>query len=451
MRSLRTTVALIVAFSVTLSVVGVALVVWFLARYVLLASVDASLSSRLEAGIFLDGEDGSAPILRPPVSGQPSVLVDAVLADGEVLGVDSETFGLPATAEDVRIAESTPGTRALSTRVAPGGAPVRVLTVNVVDGVAGRAMRSLEETNAVLVRLGTALAVVSVAALATGVGLGIAAVRRSTKPLQDVAQAMQSLSRGEAVEDLASGKGTPREIAEVVAATSALQESLARSQEQQQQLVEDAGHELRTPLAALRANVQFAAVTATDETTQASLEAAQTELDELGHLVEDLLLLAARDERVREVVNVDVCEAIDVAIERVMQRTQREITRHCPEHPVVIRVDPVGLAVILGNLLDNAAKHSPPGTPIVVAVAETLDRVEIQVRDGGPGVPASQREAVFGRFHRAPAARGVPGSGLGLAIVASAVDDAGGSITLGEAPEGGLLVEVSLPRVAPLP
>ena len=105
-----------------------------------------------------------------------------------------------------------------------------------------------------------------------------------------------------------------------------------------------AHHELRTPLAALRANVQFAARTASDPMTQESLTAAQAELDELGRLVEELLALAARDEPVREVVEIDIRGAVTAAAERLTRRTQREVTVTVPERPVMAHVDPVGVA-----------------------------------------------------------------------------------------------------------
>ena len=88
MRSLRTTVALIVAVTVARAVAGLAVGVWFLTRSALLGSVDSSLQSRLEAGIFLEPAEDAPPVIRPPISGQPTVLVDAVLADGEVFEVD---------------------------------------------------------------------------------------------------------------------------------------------------------------------------------------------------------------------------------------------------------------------------------------------------------------------------------------------------------------------------
>ncbi len=446
MRSLRTIVALIVAVAVALSVVGLAFGVWFLTRSALLGSVDSSLQSRLEAGIFLEPAEDAPPIIRPPISGQPTVLVDAVLSDGEVFEVDRESFDLPADPEDIRIAESPPGTQAYSTRVAPNGEEVRVLTVAVVDGAAARAVRSLEETQTILVGLASILAVVGLAAVGIGAGIGVLAVRRSTIPLEEVADAMRALTRGESGDAPEARPGAPREVVDVVEATAALQESLRRSQEQQEQLVQDAGHELRTPLAALRANVQFAARTATDATTQESLAAAQAELDELGRLVEELLALAARDEPVREVVELDIRGAVTAAAERLTRRTQRVVTVEVPREPVLLRVDPVGMAEIVGNLLDNAAKFAPAPAPIVAEVRASKDEAVIEVRDGGPGIPEAERATVFDRFHRTPDARAIPGSGLGLSIVASAVADARGTVTLGDAPEGGLLVRVTLPR-----
>jgi two-component system sensor histidine kinase MprB len=446
MRSLRTTVALIVAVAVALSVVGLAVGVWFLTRSALTGSVDSSLQSRLEAGIFLEPAEDAPPVIRPPNSGQPTVLVDAVLSDGEVFEVDRESFDLPADEQDIRIAESPPGTQAYSTRVAPNGEEVRVLTVAVVEGAAARAVRSLEETNTILVGLASILAVVGVVAVGVGAGVGVLAVRRSTSPLEEVADAMRALSRGESVDSPEARPGAPREVVDVVQATTALQESLRRSHEQQEQLVQDAGHELRTPLAALRANVQFAARTANDPTTQESLAAAQAELDELGRLVEELLALAARDEPVREVVELDIRGAVTAAAERLTRRTQREVTVDIPARPVPLRVDPVGMAEIVGNLLDNAAKFAPAPAPIVASVTDGPSAVVIEVRDGGPGIPEAERATVFDRFHRTPQARAIPGSGLGLSIVASAVAAAGGTVTLGDAPEGGLLVRVSLPK-----
>jgi two-component system sensor histidine kinase MprB len=115
-----------------------------------------------------------------------------------------------------------------------------------------------------------------------------------------------------------------------------------------------------------------------------------------------------------------------------------------------MRVDPVALAEILGNCLDNASKFAPAPAPIVLHVADEGDGVVLQVRDGGPGIPEDERAAVLERFHRTAGARGLPGSGLGLSIVARAVAAADGRVELGAAPEGGLAVTIWLPRRVPV-
>jgi len=354
---------------------------------------------------------------------------------------------LPVDALDVQLASAAPGTSAFSTRVTSAGESVRVYTVAVVDGAAARAIRSLEETQSNLLGLATILAIGSVAAVVVGAAAGVFAVRRSTTPLTQAADAMAALSRGE--RDAAppnADRGAPREVVDVVDATSALQYELARSRAQQEQLVQDAGHELRTPLASLRANVQFAARTASDELTAQSLASAQAELDELGRLVEELLALAARDEPVRELVDIDVVGAARAAAQRLTRRTQRLVTLSLPEAPVLMRLDPIGLAEMLGNCLDNAAKFAPDSAEIALAVLDHQDEVVLEIRDGGAGIPESERGAVWERFHRTADARGRPGSGLGLAIVLRAAEAAGGSVLLGEAIEGGLLVRITLPR-----
>ncbi|MHC8497093.1 MAG: sensor histidine kinase [Actinomycetes bacterium] len=448
MRSLRTTVALIVSITLALTVVALAISIWTLTRNELLNSVDNSLVTRIQAGVFLTPPDpDGAPFVRPPIPGQPTVIVDAVLADGEVYDIDDQTYDLPVDALDVQLASAAPGTSAFSTRITPEGESVRVYTVAVVDGAAARAIRSLEETQANLFGLATILAIGSVAAVAVGAAAGVLAVRRSTTPLTQAADAMAALSRGERdAQPPRAERGAPREVVDVVNATTTLQNELARSRAQQEQLVQDAGHELRTPLASLRANVQFAARTASDELTIQSLSSAQAELDELGRLVEELLALAARDEPVRDVVELDLVGAVRVAADRLTRRTGRTVTLDTPDHRVLVTLEPIGLAEIVGNCLDNAAKFTPADAAIRAVVREHGDEVVIEINDGGPGIPAAQRDAVWERFHRTPDARGLPGSGLGLAIVLRAAEAAGGSVVLDEAKEGGLAVRITLPR-----
>jgi two-component system sensor histidine kinase MprB len=95
----------------------------------------------------------------------------------------------------------------------------------------------------------------------------------------------------------------------------------------------------------------------------------------------------------------------------------------------------------IGNLLDNAIKWSPPGGAVVVRVAEGT----VSVRDHGPGIDAEDLPHVWERFYRARAARGLPGSGLGLAIVQQAAEAHGGTVSAGNAEDGGAVVAIRLP------
>jgi two-component system sensor histidine kinase MprB len=101
---------------------------------------------------------------------------------------------------------------------------------------------------------------------------------------------------------------------------------------------------------------------------------------------------------------------------------------------------PASLERAIANLLDNAAKWSPPGRPVVVR----LDRGELTVRDHGPGIAEADRPHVFERFYRATSARSMPGSGLGLAIVRQVAEAHGGTVAVEDAPGGGTLMRLRL-------
>jgi two-component system sensor histidine kinase MprB len=242
----------------------------------------------------------------------------------------------------------------------------------------------------------------------------------------------------------------PTEIREVVVAVSDLQLAVSESRDQQKRLVEDAGHELRTPLASLRANVQFAQVAGgSTGPVGDALTSAVTELDELTRLVEELLQLATHSQEPAHVEIIDVAEIVRNSADRVARRSGRDVRVDIPtRHAVNVAATRTGLESAVGNLLDNAVKFSPDNTPIMAYVHPNAATVEIGVRDSGPGIPEEYREAVFERFHRVPMARGVPGSGLGLAIVAQVATGAGGEVYAAASPDGGALVAMILPLVS---
>ena len=211
--------------------------------------------------------------------------------------------------------------------------------------------------------------------------------------------------------------------------------SLEDSARAQRQLVADASHELRTPLTSLRTNIE---VLARDDGARRRRSASScsrdvvAQLDEMTALIAELVELARGDEQQPadpEDVRLDLVAAD--AIERT--RATSPASRSSPSSRSRRRRGvPATLERAIANLLDNAAKWSPPGGDVEV----TLRDGELTVRDHGPGIAEEDLPHVFDRFYRATAARGMPGSGLGLAIVRQVAEAHGGTVAP-SAPGGG--------------
>jgi two-component system sensor histidine kinase MprB len=167
------------------------------------------------------------------------------------------------------------------------------------------------------------------------------------------------------------------------------------------------------------------------------------QIDELTTLIGDLTELA-RDEPVPERTQpVDLAEVVEHAVERVRRRaTGIAFDVHVEPHPVT--GEPVSLERAVTNLLDNAAKWSPPGGVVTVRLADAT----LYVADQGPGIAEEDLPHVFERFYRSPESRTMPGSGLGLSIVRAVAERHGGAVWAGSAPEGGAAFWFRLPAKA---
>jgi len=229
------------------------------------------------------------------------------------------------------------------------------------------------------------------------------------------------------------------ELARLASSFNATLDALERSAQAQRQLVADASHELRTPIASLRANIQIL-----DEAERLPAEEQENlrrdiveELDELTSLVSDVVELARGSGivAVREEVRLD--EIAAAAVERTRRRG--ELRFDLELEPTVVRGDPDRIARAVSNLLDNARKWSPAGGVVEVALRDGV----LTVRDHGPGFDVGDLPNVFERFYRAKQARKLPGSGLGLAIVRQAADAHGGYARAENAQGGGARLVVS--------
>jgi two-component system sensor histidine kinase MprB len=213
----------------------------------------------------------------------------------------------------------------------------------------------------------------------------------------------------------------------------------------QRQLVADASHELRTPVTALRTNIEvlLAGDELPDDDRRRLLEDVRSETEELGALITDVIELARGDEPPAEVEEVQLDALVAEAVHRASRR-RPAATFTAELEPTVVEGVPERLGRAVDNLLDNAAKYSPDGAVVEVE----LRGGGLTIRDHGPGIPAADRPHVFDRFYRGSGARGRPGSGLGLAIVRQVAETHGGTIVVDEAPGGGARFELRLPALA---
>ena len=331
----------------------------------------------------------------------------------------------------------------------------RVLARKLNDGNTLIISQSLRDTDDVLHRLAWVLGVIGGCGIILAAVAGTTVARAGLRPVARLTRAAERVAR---TDDL-----TPipvignDELARLTESFNLMLRALAESRDRQSRLVADAGHELRTPLTSLRTNLELMIASsqpgarAVPESDMAELRTdVMAQIEELSTLVGDLVDLARED--APEVVHeeVDLSEVVDRSLERVRRR-RSDVDFEVHVTPWFVFGESAGLSRAVLNVLDNAAKWSPPGRPVEVRLAQIEpDRAILTVADAGPGIPPEDRQLVFERFDRSTASRSMPGSGLGLAIVRQVVDRHGGTVTAGQSELGGALVTISLPG-SPVP
>jgi two-component system sensor histidine kinase BaeS len=269
--------------------------------------------------------------------------------------------------------------------------------------------------------------------------------RGTTSPLREMAAAARRMARGD--HDVRVTATSRDEVGELARAFNSMAADLARVDEQRRRLVADVSHELRTPLTALQAVLEnvLDGVAQPDAETLGSALAQTRRLSRLVEQLLDLSRLEAGEVPLRR-------ERVDLAafVAEVAAGTGGggHVLADVPAD-LAVEADPERLHQVLANLLDNALRHGPPGTPVRVQARPTDRGVRLEVADDGPGVDPADRERVFERFARTDAARSgrAGGTGLGLSIVRWVVELHGGSVRLADPlpPSTGCRVVVDLP------
>ncbi len=268
------------------------------------------------------------------------------------------------------------------------------------------------------------------------------------KPLDRIAELVR-LRRPEALDPLPE-TSLPDEIHPLVIALNELLARLRASIDAQQAFVADAAHELRTPLTAVRLQLQLAEQAAGEEERAAAFARLRGGLDRAVRLVEQMLDLARHEAApaVMETVSLEALARDVVTDLEPLAEARRQDIGIAESAPALVRGDSYALRMLLRNLVDNAIRYTPEGGRIDVSVGLALGAPFMRVTDTGPGIPAEDRERVFGRFYRR-AGTSAPGTGLGLAIVQTIVKKYLGIIELDDNPEShGLRVTIRFPAGA---
>jgi two-component system, OmpR family, sensor kinase len=408
------------------------------------------------------GEATPTQLTGPPVVIGPRVRVSTPLLDqfyaaclsckGPTVLVGGDPGLRPALPANLAALARSAHAETVQAVAAPNG-PLR-LWARKVGGGTLVVTSSLSGVNATVARLRLLLIAFSAGAVLIA-GLGVAWVaRRGLRPIENMAAQADSITAG----DLA-GRITPLDArTEVGRLSAALNGMLARieadvaereaSQELMRQFFADASHELRNPLASLRANAELyqqGALPARPQVDEAMCRIG-LEARRMSGLVDSMLRLARLDQQpdpAREPV--DVSALVTECAQRAMMTDPGRAWTAVIADDLVVTGDEELLRQAIDNLLANVRVHTPDGAPAAITAAACDGQVTIEVADAGPGVPEAQLPRIFDRFYRA----GSPsrsGSGLGLAIVTAIAAAHDGSATASAGEPHGLRVTLTLPE-----
>ena len=365
-----------------------------------------------------------------------------VVVNGRVLQASPPLAGLPPIDETTRYfgTELPPGDVAVSQqryRSVDLG-EVRLIAVSPLDSV----QRSVDAVQEGLL-IAFPLLVGVVALLAWGLA------GRALRPVEAIRTEVESIS-GSTLDRRVPVPPSGDEVARLARTMNAMLDRLEDASSRQQRFVADASHELRSPVTAIRTELEVAQRTATAEEWPAVAERLLAEEARLEAVIADLLLLASLDENapLPDPVLVDLAdEAREEARRREPDRAAVSIDVDAPR-PAFVEGSRMQLRRALANLLDNAGRHA--GTSIRLSVHERDGRVRVLVDDDGPGIAEAERERVFERFvrldeHRARPSAGTAGSGLGLSLVRRIAERHHGTARVDTAPLGGARLVLDLP------
>jgi len=296
-----------------------------------------------------------------------------------------------------------------------------------------------------------ALGFATIAAVLTAGLISWLFARRVARPIEQLADAADAVARHEYVSSLPEGSFST-EFQRLNESFNRMADDLSKSEEQRRHLLSDLAHELRTPLATIKAYVD-ALEDGVAPTSAESWETLRQQIERMERLVSDLKEASAADENALTMVftNVDLVEMTKRVASGFQPRctlSEKNLQVFSQEEPTWIKGDSLRLEQVLSNLLDNACRYTPKSSEIEIHVNAVGQHAEIEVSDSGPGIPNDQLEAIFQRFYRLDPSRqfGEGGSGLGLTIARAITERHSGTLRASSpGPLGGATFTIRIP------
>jgi len=436
----RITLAAALAVALVLVVTGVALVLHL--RRTLTEDLEDTLAVRA-AALADQAEAGTLPDRLDPV-GDDDAVAQVLDADGDVVAATPEAADLPPLAPTPSGGDDV--VRTVDLAVDEGEEePFVVVSRRAGDGVVHVAAPrdDIDESTAALARsLAVAIPVVTLALAA----LVWVLVGRTLRPVDAIRREVEGIG-ADRLDRRVPVPPSGDEVARLAGTMNAMLDRIEDGARRQERFVADASHELRSPLARIRSEIE---VDLTHPETADPVVTSRSVLDEtvgMQRLVDDLLALARSDAGAgpRQSVPVDLDEVVSRQVRRVRAGGRVRVdSRGVGAARVTGDPDQLGRAV--ANLVDNAVRHAR--STVTVSVVTAGETAVVAVTDDGPGIPPEQRDEVFERFTRLDGARsaGDGGTGLGLAIAREVVEGHGGTVAVDPDHTPGARLVVTLPR-----
>jgi signal transduction histidine kinase len=280
-------------------------------------------------------------------------------------------------------------------------------------------------------------------------GYGIASF--SLKPLEDLSKKMKEKSTenlGEEIQFI----DNQDEISELIKSFNRMSRRLNKSFEAQQEFVENASHELKTPLSIIQANLDTALEDKeiNEEELRGLLESSKESIHFMNQLTEDLLLLSILDQKV-QTERIEIIEILEKCVKNISSlfpKSKTEIIKNFPNKEVYTKGNSILLERAIMNILENSVKYSEADM-IEISLKKKRKRVQIIIKDNGVGIPTEQVEKVFERFYRVDKSRSrdTGGAGLGLSITKTIINKFDGEISLESERGEGVKFTISFPAI----